>query len=330
VNHTNLGRTGLRVSRLCLGTMTFGFQCDEETSTAILDRAFDAGITFLDTADAYPLGANGSTLGRTEEIIGRWMVGKRDDVVLATKCHYPMSRRPWDRGNSRKHILEAVEESLRRLQTDHLDVYQLHAWDEHTPLDETLGALDHLVRSGKVLYAGVSNWPAWRLARSLGRSEALGAARVDCVQPRYNLLFRRFETDLFPLCDEEGIGCIPYNPLAGGLLTGKHRKDEGPTEGTRFTLGTAAERYQDRYWNDEEFAAVEALRKVADEAGRPMAELAIGWVLAQPAVTAPIVGASTPEQLQAAINAQEEPLDLDTFAQMDGLTEHFRRSDQER
>jgi aryl-alcohol dehydrogenase (NADP+) len=326
MEHTHLGRTGLVVSRLCLGTMTFGYQCDEETSFAILDAAFDAGITFIDTADVYPLGGNAGTIGRTEDIVGRWMRGRRHEVVLATKCNMPTSRRPWDRGNSRHHILDAVEASLRRLRTDHLDLYQLHAWDPKTPIDETLRALDDLVRSGKVRYAGGSNFLAYQLARSLGRSEALGLVRFDSVQPRYNLLFREIERELLPLALEDGIGVIPYNPLAGGLLTGKHRRG-APTEGTRFTLGTAAERYQDRYWHDGEFDTVDEIRAVSEELGVPMAQLAMAWVLAHPAITSPIIGASRPEQLTASLKALDAPLDPSAKARLDELTATYRRGD---
>jgi aryl-alcohol dehydrogenase (NADP+) len=326
MEHTHLGRTGLVVSRLCLGTMTFGYQCDEETSFAILDAAFDAGITFIDTADVYPLGGNAGTVGRTEDIVGRWMRGRRHDVVLATKCNMPTSRRPWDRGNSRHHILDAVEASLRRLRTDHIDLYQLHAWDPHTPIDETLRALDDLVRSGKVRYAGCSNFLAYQLARSLGRSEALGVVRFDSVQPRYNLLFREIERELLPLALQDGIGVIPYNPLAGGLLTGKHRRG-APTEGTRFTLGSAAERYQDRYWHDGEFGTVDEIRMVSEEIGVPMTQLAMAWVLAHPAITSPIIGASRPEQLTASIKALDAPLDPAVKARLDELTADYRKGD---
>lgn len=327
MEHTHLGRTGLTVSRLCLGTMTFGFQCDDDTSFAILDAAFDHGITFIDTADVYPLGGSFATIGATEDIVGRWMRGRRDDVVLASKCHYPTSRRPWDQGNSRQHIMRAIEASLRRLRTDHLDLYQLHAWDPNTPIDETLQALDDLVRAGKVLHAGCSNFLAYQLARSLGRSEVLGTARFDSAQPRYNLLFREIERELLPLCAEEGIGVIPYNPLAGGLLTGKHARGGSPSEGTRFTLGTAADRYQDRYWHDREFATVDELRPLAAEAGMSLAQLAVAWVLANPAVTAPIVGASRPEQLDDCVKALAEPLDADLKARLDAMTSDYRRGD---
>ena len=201
MHHTKLGRTGLTVSRLCLGTMTFGLQCDEATSFAILDaRRSTPGITFLDTADVYPLGGGLDTVGRTEEIVGAWMQRRRrDDVVLATKCFGPMGPNPWDAGNSRKHIMEAIDESLRRLGTDYIDLYQLHFFDRRTPIDETLRALDDLVRAGKVRYVGCSNFLAYQLARAIGRSEARDLARFDCVQPRYNLLFREIERELLPL-----------------------------------------------------------------------------------------------------------------------------------
>ena len=298
MEHTRLGKTGLQVSRLCLGTMTFGLQCDEPTSIAILDRAAEGGITFLDTADVYPLGGDLTTAGRTEEIIGRWLQGKRNDFILATKCFGRMGPQAWQQGNSRKHILDAVDASLQRLQTDYIDLYQLHGPDPQTPIDETLRAMDDLVRSGKVRYIGCSNFLAYQVARAIGRSEAINLARFDSVQPRYNLLFRQIERELLPLCAEEGIGVIPYNPLAGGLLSGKHR-NEAPTPGTRFTLGNAASNYQSRYWHDREFETVEQIRQIADEAGYSMAGLSIAWTLAHPAVTAPIIGASKPEQLDA-------------------------------
>jgi len=327
MEHTHLGRTGLIVSRLCLGTMTFGYQCDDDTSFAILDRAFEAGITFIDTADVYPLGGSGSTLGATEDILGRWLRGRREDIVLATKCHYPTSRRPWDRGNSRMHITSAIEASLRRLRTDHVDLYQLHAPDPDTPIDETLQALDDLVTAGKVRYIGCSNFLAYQLARSLGRSEVLGAARFDSVQPRYNLLFREIERELLPLCADEGIGVIPYNPIAGGLLTGKHQRAGSPTEGTRFTLGNAADRYQDRYWHDQEFDTVDALGPLADEAGMSLTQLAVAWVLANPTITSPIIGASRPEQLDDSLRALDKPLDDDLKARLDELTAPYRKGD---
>ena len=330
MRHVHLGRTGLSVSRLCLGTMTFGLQCDEATSRAILDRAAAGGITFLDTADVYPVGGGFETVGRTEEIVGRWLEGRRHDFVVATKCCGAMSARRWDRGASRKHVLDAIDGSLRRLRTDYVDLYQLHHPDPETPIDETLRALDDVVRAGKARYVGCSNFPAYQVARALGRSEVLGVARFDSVQPRYNLLFRQIERDVLPLCREEGIGVIPYNPLAGGLLSGKHRRDAGPTPGTRFTLGSAAQRYQERYWHESEFETVEALRPLAAEAGLSPTSLALAWVLAEPAITAPIVGASRPEQLDAAIAATEKPIDAALKARLDELTLEYRRGDDPR
>jgi aryl-alcohol dehydrogenase (NADP+) len=329
MEHVRLGRTGLRVSRLCLGTMTFGVQCDEETSHAILDAAADAGITFLDTADVYPLGGGAETTGRTEEIIGRWLHGRRDQFVLATKCAGATGSRPWDRGTSRKHVLDAVDASLRRLGTDYVDLYQLHSFDPDTPLDETLEALDTVVRSGRARYVGVSNWLAFRVARALGRSEALRLCRVDSVQPRYNLLFRQPERDLLELCGEEQVGVIPYNPLAGGLLTGKHRAAE-PESGSRFTIGRAGDMYRARYWREREQASVEEIRKLAEEAGLPMTTLAVAWVLAHPAVTAPIIGASRPDQLADNVAAVGTTLDTDLKAALDECTVDYRRGDDPR
>ena len=330
MRHVRLGRTGLSVSRLCLGTMTFGLQCDEAASRAILDRAAAAGITFLDAADVYPLGGGFETVGRTEEILGRWLEGRRQDFVVATKCAGAMSAKPWDRGASRKHILEAIDGSLRRLRTDYVDLYQLHHPDSETPIDESLRALDDVVRSGKARYVGCSNFPAYQVARALGRSEVLGTVRFDSVQPRYNLLFRQIERELLPLCREEGLGVIPYNPLAGGFLSGKHRREAGPTAGTRFTLGTAAERYQDRYWHAREFETVEALRPLAAEAGVSLARLAIAWVLAEPAITAAIVGASRPDQLEDAVAATEKPIDALLKARLDEITREYRWGDDPR
>jgi aryl-alcohol dehydrogenase (NADP+) len=329
MQHVRFGRTGLRVSRLCLGTMTFGYQCDEDTSIAILDAAHEAGITFLDTADVYPLGATPDLFGRTEEIVGRWLAGRRDEFVLATKCFFPTGPKPWDMGNSRQNIMRAVEASLRRLGTDHIDLYQIHSWDHDTPIDETLRALDDLVHSGKVRYLGCSNTLAYQLARSLGRSEVLGTARFDSVQPRYNLLFRENERELFPLCEEEQIAVIPYNPLAGGFLSGKHTAG-APTEGTRFTLGFAAGRYQERYWHEQMFASVEDIRPLAAEAGVTMATLAMQWVLANPVITSPIIGASRPEQLADAVAAVSTPLDPDLKSRLDVMTHEYRFGDNAR
>jgi len=327
MDHVRLGRTGLQVSRLCLGTMTFGLQCDEETSRAVLDRAADGGIDFLDTADVYPLGGDLTTVGRTEEILGRWLKGRRDRFVVATKCFGRTGPAPFDAGNSRRHILAALEASLRRLGTDYIDLYQLHGDDRETPLDETLEALSDLVRQGKVRYVGCSNFLTWRLVRAVGRSETLGLCRFESVQPRYNLLFRQIEREMLPFCLEEGVGVIPYNPLAGGLLSGKYDPTAPPPEGSRFTLGNAAETYRSRYWRSEEFAAVERLRPIAAEAGLSLVTMAIAWVLAHPAVTAPIIGASRPAQLEDSLAALDRPLSGELTSRLDEVTSSFRLGD---
>jgi len=330
MRHVRLGRTGLPVSRLCLGTMTFGLQCDEPAAAAILDRAAAGGITFLDTADVYPVGGGLDTVGRTEEIVGRWLAPRRHEFVIATKCSGAMSAKPWDRGASRKHVLDAIEGSLRRLRTDYVDLYQIHHPDPGTPIDETLRALDDVVRSGKARYVGCSNYHAYQVARALGRSEVLGVARFETVQPRYNLLFRQIERELLPLCLEEELGVIPYNPIAGGLLSGKHRREAGPTAGTRFTLGNAAARYQDRYWHEREFATVDALRPLAQEAGLPLAGLAVAWTLSHPAITSAIVGASRPEQLDDVLAAVDKPIAADLKSGLDDLTREYRWGDDPR
>ena len=327
MDHARLGRTGLQVSRLCLGTMTFGLQSDESTAVAILDRAAEGGIDFLDTSDAYPLGGDLSTRGITEEILGRWLQGKRDRFIVATKCFAPTGPAPFDAGNSRKHILAAVDASLRRLQTDYIDLYQLHGYDQATPIDETLSALDDLVHAGKVRYIGCSNFLTYQLVRAIGRSETLRLARFDSVQPRYNLLFRQIEREMLPFCHEEGVGIIPYNPIAGGMLSGKHSRTAPPPEGTRFTLGTAAKNYQDRYWHDREFNTVDALRQLSEKAGVSLVTLAVAWVLATPAITAPIIGASRPEQLDASLAAVGFALDDDLKGQLDDLTHEYRMGD---
>ncbi len=309
----SLGRSGLQVPELCLGTMTFGLQTNEQVSCEILDRALDRGLDFLDTADVYPLGGKLEDVGRTEEILGRWMEarGNRDRILLATKCRGRMGRGSNDEGLSRQHILRAVDESLRRLRTDWIDLYQTHFFDPNTPIDETLRALDDLVRSGKVRYIGWSNYPAWRLGEALAASERLGVARYESVQPRYNLLYREIESELLPLCGAQGLGVLVYNPLAGGFLAGKYRRGEEPTQGSRFTLGTAAKIYQWRYWQPAQFEAVEALNKLVEERGMNLVSVSIAWVLEQPGISSVILGASRPDQLDASFAALDLKLDDD-------------------
>ncbi|WP_421988783.1 aldo/keto reductase [Roseococcus sp.] len=331
MKHVKFGGTGLRVSGLCLGTMTFGLQCDVPTSHSIMDAASSGGIDFFDTADVYPLGGGKPTLGRTEEIVGGWLKGKRNSFILATKCFGAMGPKPWDGGMSRKHILDAIDASLKRLGTDYVDLYQIHHWDPNTPILEVLEALDSVVRSGKARYIGVSNWAAHKIARALGHSELRHLVRIASVQPRYNMLYRAYERDLLPMCEEEGIAVIPYNPLAGGMLTGKHLADAPPTPGSRFTLGEAGPRYQERYWNRREFETVEALKPVAAEAGMSMATMAMRWVISNPAITAPIVGASRPAQLVDTLAAAEKgALPADLKAKLDDLTHEWRAVDAER
>jgi 1-deoxyxylulose-5-phosphate synthase len=311
MKHRALGGSGLKVSEICLGTMTFGYQCDEPTSSAILDRAAEGGVDFLDTADCYPIPLTLESAGRTEEILGRWLRGRRQRFVVGTKCFFPMGPGPRERGNSRAHVMQAAEDSLRRLQTDFIDLYQVHAFDPETPLDETMRALDDLVRSGKARYVGCSNFRAWELARALSASDRHGLARFDSVQPRYNLLHREIETELLPLCRAEGVGAIVYNPLAGGLLTGKHAPGKEPAEDSRFgaRLGATAATYRRRYWQDEALAAVATLKSFFDPRGKALASVAVAWVLEQPGISAAIVGASRPDQLQATLAAADLRLD---------------------
>ena len=307
-----LGRTGLKVSEICLGTMTFGNQCDEKTSFAIMDKAWAGGVNFIDTADVYPLPPQLSTVGDTETIIGKWLKsnpGRRHETVLATKCNGKMGSAVNDQGLSRRHIMDAVDASLRRLQTDFIDLYQVHFYDPNTPLDETLRALDDLVRTGKVRYIGCSNYLAYQLLKSLWVSDKLNISRYDSVQPRYNLLFREFENELFPVCKEEGVGVIVYNPLAGGFLSGKHQRDKEPEEKGRFKLGDAGKLYQERYWHDAQFDTVDRMKEFFKDRGKSIIAVSIAWVLANNAVTSAIVGASKPEQLNDSLASVNIVLD---------------------
>ncbi len=312
-----LGRTGLKVTEVCLGTMTFGHQCDEQTSFAIMDAAAEGGVSFIDTADVYPIPVSLETAGRTEEIVGRWLRGKRDDFVLATKCRMNMGTGPNDGGLSRKHVLAAIDASLRRLGTDYVDLYQVHAPDPETPIDETLRALDAIVKSGKARYIGCSNFQAWQLGNALWTSDRLGLSGFDSVQPRYNLLFREIEHELFPLCEDKGVGVIVYNPLAGGFLTGKHRRDAPPADNTRFAV--AGKLYLNRYWNEASFAAVERLRTFFEAREKSLTHVALAWVLRQRAVTSAIVGATSPGQLSDSLRGVDLELDQDELDVCDGV-----------
>lgn len=311
-----LGRTGLKVSEICLGTMTFGNQCDEATSFQIMDTAWDAGIFFIDTADVYPLGATPETRGSTEEIVGRWIKERkvRDKVVLASKCRGAMGEGPNEQGLSRKYILSAVEASLRRLQVDYLDLYQLHWPDSETPIEETLSALDEVVRAGKVRYIGCSNYRAFELAKALWTSDKFGYARFESDQPRYNILYREIENEIIPLCQQENVGLITYNPLAGGFLTGRYQPGQDVEEGSRFAVYQAGKMYQARYWQEAQFAAVETLKQFFSARDKSLTQVALAWVLAQPAVTSAILGASRPAQLTESLQALELTLDKEELA----------------
>src|SRR2546428_7509843 len=247
----HFGRTGLSVSRLCLGTGTFGHQTGEVEAFRILDAAADAGVNFIDTANTYPAGALPHEVGSSEEITGRWLKDKRGKFIVGTKAGGPMGPSTWDKGASRKHLLDAIDASLRRLSTDYVDLYQIHTDDPTTPLDETAETLDLIVRSGRVRYIGASNFLAYRLAGAIGRQDTLRLVRFVSVQPRYNLLFREIERELLPLAQEEGLAVIPFNPLAGGLLTGRYRRDDEPDKG-RFSaeLGQFGASYRARYWRE--------------------------------------------------------------------------------
>jgi aryl-alcohol dehydrogenase-like predicted oxidoreductase len=320
VEQIQLGRTGLQVSRLCLGTANFGWQCDLDTAGAILDRAADAGVNFIDTADAY----QGS-----EEVLGQLLKGRRDDFIVATKGGGPVGSHPWDIGTSRKHLLDAIDASLRRLDVDYVDVYFTHLYDSRTPLDETLEALDFIVHSGRARYIGCSNYLAYQVARSLGRSETRNLARFVAVQPRYNLVSRQIELELLPLCSEESLAVIAYNPLAGGVLAGKHDRAAPPPDDGRFgeKAGFFGAVYRSRYWHDQQFDTVDQLSEIADEVGVPLATLSVAWLLARSGVTGVLVGASRPDQLAATLAASDLILDADVTGRIDAVTAHWRTAE---
>jgi len=306
MEYVRLGASGLKVSRVCLGTMTFGREADEEMSFKLLDRFVEKGGIFIDTADAYSSGAS-------EEIIGRWLKkrGNRQQIVLATKVYGTMGPGPNDGGLSRLHIQQAVEASLSRLQTDVIDLYQIHRWDPETPVEETLEVLDGLVRAGKVRYIGCSNLMAWHLGKYLHLSGMRGWARFVSVQPIYNALNRGIEMELLPLCADAGLGVVSYNPLAGGMLTGKYRRGEPMPGGARLE---AFEVYYDRYYTDSAFDIVEGFVQAARERDVTPAQLALAWVLGEPRVTAPIVGARNVEQLDDTLGGMDIRLEAEERA----------------
>jgi aryl-alcohol dehydrogenase-like predicted oxidoreductase len=293
MEYRRMGRTGLKVSELCLGTMTFGHSADEEESRRMVDAALEAGINFLDTANTYA----GS---RSEEYLGRILGDRRRHLVLATKFFNPTGPGPNESGMSRVNIMHAVEDSLRRLQTDYLDLYYIHHVDTQTPLEEMLRALDDLVRQGKVRYTACSNYEAWRLATAMGLSDAHGWTRFDCYQPQYSLVVRDIEQELIPLCRHAGLGVVVWAPMAGGFLTGKYKPGERTAAGTRSAEGWA---YPQAYFAASADETLTVLLEVAAELGRTPAQVAVRWVVEQPAITSAIVGARTAAQLADTLQA---------------------------
>ena len=318
MEYRKLGRTGLFVSELCLGTMQFGWTAEESTSFAVMDAFVEAGGTFLDTADIYTTWAGDASYGgKTEEIMGRWLAARndRDKLVIASKVRGRMTPGPNGEGLSRARVIRCCEDSLRRLQTDYLDLYQCHWVDLNTPIDETLSALQTLVQQGKVRYIGASNYPAWRLMEALGQSDKRGYARFDSYQPEYSLIERQlFEYEAMPLCKHYGLGVIPYSPLAGGFLTGKYRRDGARPASVR------AEGALGRYGNEKGWAVIEALEEIGQAHGKTVAQTALAWLLTNPVVTAPIIGANTPEQLADSLGAAGYRLTPDEQARLSELT----------
>jgi len=340
VEYRNLGRTGLKVSTFCLGTMMFGRQVEEDLSIRIMEEALDAGVNFIDTADMYVNGV-------TEEIVGKAIRKNRDQIVLASKGGHvrKMGKRwgeqkdsgpidlarpkafpkwpgpedvgPNDMGLSRKHLMQALEGSLKRLNTDYLDIYYAHMPDYSTPLDETLRAMDDMVHQGKVRYLGCSNFRAFQLSKALWLSDKHNLVRWDCIQPPYNLLTRDIEYELLPLCAEEGVGVCVFSPMAAGFLSGKYKKESGPIEGARFSLGHLGYRYNEPYWNEGNFTAVEQYKKIAAERRVPLSQFALAWVLSNPTVTAVVNGATSIEQLRINMAATQMKLSQEERAACD-------------
>ena len=310
MEYRRMGRSGLQVSEICLGTMTFGHGADEAEAERILDTCLDAGVNFIDTANSY----NG---GETEVILGNILKGKRRRTVLASKVFNPMGDGPNDSGAARAHIMQAVEDSLRRLGTDYLDLYYLHHVDHQTPLEESLRALDDLVRHGKIRYAGVSNYEAWRLMEALWTSDSKGLARVECYQPQYSLVVRDIEQEIVPVCALKGLGVVVWSPLAGGYLTGKYQPGQASATGSRSEEGWA---FPARYFHADHNNILATLLEVAAELGRSPAQVALRWVLDQGFVTSAIVGARTLVQIEETLLAAGWRLPDEMRAKLDAAS----------
>jgi aryl-alcohol dehydrogenase-like predicted oxidoreductase len=309
MEYKSLGQTGLKVSTLCLGTMQFGWTADERISLKILSVAFEAGINFIDTADVYSRWAEGNPGGIAETIIGKWIKQSavpREQLILATKVRGRMGTGPNDEGLSRVHILHAVEASLQRLGVDYIDLYQTHSFDDRTPIEETLRAMDDLVHQGKVRYIGCSNYPAWRLTEAIWTSHHNNLARFDSLQPHYNLAHRsEFEPELLDVCRTYGLGVIPYSPLAGGFLTNKYHR--GLTEPESARIGGVKR----HYFTERGWAIHEAVDSLAAEKGASTSQVALAWLMSDPVVTSPIIGPRTLEQLEDNIGATSTKLSND-------------------
>ena len=310
MQYKKVGRTGLKVSAIGLGTMMFGQQISEVDAIKITDMAFEKGINLFDTAEGY-------AAGESEEIVGKALRNKRHSVVLATKVFSSQKKvGPNDSGLSREHIMQAVEDSLKRLDTDYLDLYYAHQPDYSTPIEETLRAFDNLVKQGKVRYIGCSNFYVWQLIKALGISEHYNLARFDCIQSPYNLLARDIEVELLPCCASEGVGVTDYHPLAAGLLTGKHDPTKSPASNTRFSINKG---YYDRYWSPINFKAVADLKQIVGSHGQSLAQFSIAWILNNPVVSSAIVGASSTKQLEENIGSMELKLTADEIKACDDI-----------
>jgi len=307
-----MGRTGLKVSELCMGTQTFGWGADEAAAHAMADRFVAAGGNFFDSSNTY-------NQGQAETILGSWLKrrGNRSQMVIATKVFFPAGDGPNDTGLSRKHIFDQIEITLRRLNTDYIDLYQTHCFDASTPLEETLQALNDLVRAGKVRYIGASNYAPGKLMKAIMISQQHGWARFDCLQPEYSLLVRSTEWELLPLCQEEGIGVIAWSPLAGGWLTGKYHRGAPPPPDSRVGRADRWDDLPEQRENELTWRTIDVLREIAQERGKTPAQVALNWVLRKPGVTAPIFGARTPEQLEQNLGSTGWELTPEEVARLD-------------